>query len=191
MAKLITSELGKRVVDACLQCFGGYGYMEEYPISRMYRDARAATIAGGTSEIMKEIIAKIMIDEVRYEPAYGKTGEREGEVAPAPATVAELMRTLPGRLRPEKIGSWETVFHFDLSGPAGGKFTVTILDGACAVEDGLQGEAKCLIQAEDRLYMDIELGRADPQAAFMTGGVKVSDLGEMMHFGRAFRRWGK
>ncbi|MFV0275740.1 MAG: acyl-CoA dehydrogenase family protein, partial [Parahaliea sp.] len=47
-----------RVVDECLQMFGGYGYMLEYPIARMYIDARAQRIYAGTSEIMKEIVAR-------------------------------------------------------------------------------------------------------------------------------------
>jgi acyl-CoA dehydrogenase len=58
MAKLWTSELQGRVIDTCLQFFGGYGYMLEYPISKMYVDARVARIYGGTSEIMKEIIGR-------------------------------------------------------------------------------------------------------------------------------------
>lgn len=63
-AKLITTELEGRVVDECLQLFGGAGYMEEYPISRMYRNARITRIFGGTSEIMKEIIGrKLGLDE--------------------------------------------------------------------------------------------------------------------------------
>jgi len=52
------SELEKRVIDSCLQFYGGWGYMEEYPIARAYRDARVQTIYGGTTEIMKEIIGK-------------------------------------------------------------------------------------------------------------------------------------
>ncbi len=63
MAKLLSTELGKRVADECLQLHGGYGYMEEFPAARMYRDARAATIAGGTSEIMREIISRILIGD--------------------------------------------------------------------------------------------------------------------------------
>lgn len=58
VAKLSTTEAQGRVVDGCLQLFGGYGYMEEYPISRIYADARVQRIYGGTSEIMKEIISK-------------------------------------------------------------------------------------------------------------------------------------
>jgi alkylation response protein AidB-like acyl-CoA dehydrogenase len=57
-AKLFGSELEGRVVDACLQLHGGAGYMDEYRISRMYRDARISRIYGGSSEVMREIIAR-------------------------------------------------------------------------------------------------------------------------------------
>jgi alkylation response protein AidB-like acyl-CoA dehydrogenase len=59
-AKLFGTELQQRTTDRCLQLFGGYGYMTEYPIARAYADARITTIYGGTSEIMKTIIAKSM-----------------------------------------------------------------------------------------------------------------------------------
>jgi len=58
MAKWWCTELQKRAVDRCLQLFGGYGYMLEYPIARAYADARITTIYGGTTEIMKEIIGR-------------------------------------------------------------------------------------------------------------------------------------
>jgi len=58
MAKLWTTEQEARVIDECLQLHGGYGYMMEYPIARLYADVRLNRIAGGTSEIMKAIIAK-------------------------------------------------------------------------------------------------------------------------------------
>ncbi len=57
-AKWWVTELEKKVIDRCLQLFGGWGYMEEYPIARAYRDARVQTIYGGTTEIMKEIIGR-------------------------------------------------------------------------------------------------------------------------------------
>jgi acyl-CoA dehydrogenase len=57
-AKWWTTELQKRVVDACVQLHGGYGYMLEYPVARAYLDARVQTIYGGTTEIMKEIIGR-------------------------------------------------------------------------------------------------------------------------------------
>lgn len=58
IVKLNLSELEGKVMDECLQFFGGYGYMLEYPICQMYADARVQRIYGGTSEIMKEIIAR-------------------------------------------------------------------------------------------------------------------------------------
>lgn len=58
IAKMLCSELQCKVVDECLQFFGGYGYMLEYPIARAYIDARIRRIAGGTSEIMREIIGR-------------------------------------------------------------------------------------------------------------------------------------
>lgn len=60
MAKWWVTEMCKRNIDQCLQFFGGYGFMEEYPICRAYRDARIQTIFAGTTEIMKIIIAKSM-----------------------------------------------------------------------------------------------------------------------------------
>jgi len=57
-AKWWVTELENRVITRCLQLFGGWGYMEEYPIARAFRDARVQTIYGGTTEIMKEIIGR-------------------------------------------------------------------------------------------------------------------------------------
>src|SRR2546423_4025499 len=58
MAKYWLTDLQNKIVDRCLQLFGGYGYMDEYPISRMYRDARVQRIYAGTNEIMKLLIAR-------------------------------------------------------------------------------------------------------------------------------------
>ena len=58
MAKWWLSELEGRVLDTCLQFFGGYGYMLEYPIARAYADARVHRIYAGTTEIMKEVVAR-------------------------------------------------------------------------------------------------------------------------------------
>ena len=60
MAKLWTTERVNKVVDDCLQLFGGYGYMTEYPIARAWADIRISRIFGGTSEIMKEIISRTL-----------------------------------------------------------------------------------------------------------------------------------
>ena len=58
MAKYWLSDTQGKIIDRCLQLFGGYGYMDEYPISRMYRDARVLRIYAGTNEIMKLLIAR-------------------------------------------------------------------------------------------------------------------------------------
>jgi acyl-CoA dehydrogenase len=60
MAKYWCTEQQCRIVDECLQLFGGYGYMAEYPISRAYVDSRVQKIYGGTNEIMKELIARFL-----------------------------------------------------------------------------------------------------------------------------------
>jgi len=161
------------------------------------------TIVGGTSEIMREIIARLMIDQVSYgavpekaasPPAAEKPAQRKEESKAAepgkglPATAADILKGLPDRFLVEKAGDWETLFHFDLSGPEGGQFTVTIRGGTCTVEAGLTGNPECVVRTSDRLYRDIELGKANAEVAFMTGKIKVSDLVEMMKFIKSFRR---
>jgi acyl-CoA dehydrogenase len=60
MAKYWTTEMAQRVANECLQLHGGYGYCEEYPIARAWRDMRVMSIFAGTNEIMKTIVAKMM-----------------------------------------------------------------------------------------------------------------------------------
>ncbi|MCG7493883.1 acyl-CoA dehydrogenase family protein [Thalassobius sp. Cn5-15] len=62
MAKYWGSQVQNEVMDECVQLHGGYGYMQEYPIARMYTDARVQMIYGGTNEIMKELIARSLDD---------------------------------------------------------------------------------------------------------------------------------
>jgi acyl-CoA dehydrogenase len=58
MAKLAATDRLCRIVDDCLQLFGGYGYLDEYPIARAWADARITRIYGGANEVMKDIIAR-------------------------------------------------------------------------------------------------------------------------------------
>jgi len=69
MAKLQSTKMADKVIYDCLQLLGGYGYMEDYPLARLSRDSRLGPIGGGTSEILREIIAKIVIDNKEYKPA--------------------------------------------------------------------------------------------------------------------------
>lgn len=217
MVKLLNTELAKKSADICLQCFGGYGYMEEYPIARMYRDARVGTIVGGTSEIMREILAKLMIDDVKYNSAYGTMEKPMNEGMPdspkadrhdkketsftnpnktattmngKPEKASEIVKSLPSRFKADKADGFDAVFHFDIAGPNGGQYTVTVKDKTCAVADGHQGEATCKVTTQDTVYEDVELGRTNPQMAVMMGKIKINNIGAMMRFAGLFDRLG-
>lgn len=204
MAKMRASELCKRASDECLQIFGGNGYMTGYPIERAYRDARIGTIVAGTTEIMKEIISKTVIDGINYESTYA-TMRNASNSAPQPVassstpqsttinnknqtksamaleTAKEILYSLPGRLKADKVDdSTEGVFHFHMEGE--GDFTITLKDKQVKVEDGLIGTATCDVKAKASDYVDIETGKTNPQMAFMMGKIKISNLGEMMKF---------
>ena len=69
MAKLKSTKVADDAIYSCLQMLGGYGYMEEYPLARLFRDSRLGPIGGGTSEIMREILSKMIIDKQNYKPA--------------------------------------------------------------------------------------------------------------------------
>ncbi|SDX17457.1 hypothetical protein SAMN05444411_103271 [Lutibacter oricola] len=69
MSKLMSTKIADGVIYECLQLLGGYGYMEDYPMARLLRDSRLGPIGGGTSEILREIIAKMIIDKKEYKPS--------------------------------------------------------------------------------------------------------------------------
>jgi alkylation response protein AidB-like acyl-CoA dehydrogenase len=69
MAKLKSTKVADDAIYSCLQMLGGYGYMEEYPMARLFRDSRLGPIGGGTSEILREILSKMIIDKQNYTPA--------------------------------------------------------------------------------------------------------------------------
>jgi alkylation response protein AidB-like acyl-CoA dehydrogenase/putative sterol carrier protein len=208
MVKLLGTELGKKAADVCLQYFGGYGYMESFPMARMYRDARVGTIVGGASEIMREIISKVVIDGISYESAYKTMKAQADEPAPttenisepisvktqniktmaAPETAKEIIQSLPTRLKKEKAEGIESKFHFDITGERGGKFTVHVTEQTVVVTEGHNGEANCVVTTTDVVYEDTELGRINPQMAVMMGKIKISNLGEMMKFVGLFSR---
>lgn len=195
MVKLMVTELGNKVIDHCLQYFGGYGYMEEYPIARAYRDARVGTIVGGTSQIMREILSKIIIDDVRYKKVYNEESERglSSKVAESndwgnPSNAREILLSLPLRVKPDKLNGHSTTFHFDISGDNGGQYTVHVKDGKCDVSEGIQGEAECTVTTDSETYRQVELGEMAPEMAVMSGKIRISNLQAMMQFSRWFKR---
>nr|HPN18562.1 acyl-CoA dehydrogenase family protein [Chitinophagales bacterium] len=174
-------ELADKATYQCLQFFGGYGYMEEYKVARAFRDSRIGTIGGGSSEIMREIIAKMVIDDVNYDRAESS----QVESAPALETVSDIFATLPARFKAEKAKGKNLNVHFQFTNDM---FTVNIQDGNLKVEKGLQGNADCLVETDDETYINVETGKMNPQEAFMTGKIKVSDLMQMMAFGGLFKK---
>ncbi len=179
MAKLISSELADKCMYQCLQFFGGYGYMEEYKVARAFRDSRIGTIGGGSSEIMREIIAKMVIDDISYDRA---TSQQESS---GPQTVEDIFATLPERFRKEKAANTELTVQFSFTNK---QYTVKIDKGTLDILNGLAGEAQCLVETDDETYVAVETGKINPQEAFMTGKIRVSDLMSMMTFGGLFRK---
>ena len=207
MAKLLATELQKKVVDECLQFFGGFGYVEEYPLARFYRDARVGTIVAGTSEIMREIIAKAEIDGVdfKFKPKAPEAGAAPAPAAPAspgahgggatavlekPASIAARFEGLPARLRPERVEGWTTTVHFAFPDAATPEWTVAIADGACTVTPGLHGTPACTVSTSEATYLALEDGTESPEMAYMMGKIKVSDPAVVMRFLKAFRKPG-
>ena len=197
MVKLYMTELSNKIVDKCLQMFGGYGYMEDFPIARAYRDARVGTIVGGTTQIMREILSKIIIDDVRYKKVYSETEEIKSSASPKtedkkswgnPKTAKEIIMSIPLRIKKDKAENYSTVFQFDISGENGGQYTLTVVNGDAKIEEGLAGTPECIVTTDAKVYEDIELGRMDPTMAFMGGQIRVTNIGAMMQFAKFFHR---
>ena len=104
MGKLSVTELHEKISTQCLQFFGGNGYTEDYPMARMFRDSRIGTIGGGTSEIMRAIIAKVIIDDVKYEKVKSNVISKES-----------LISSNSNLLNQEKISTLEKSDKHDLS----------------------------------------------------------------------------
>lgn len=164
MAKLRATELADKVVYECLQFFGGYGYMEEYKMARLFRDARLGTIGGGTSEIMCEIISKMVIDEVSYD-------SRSQSSNNSPSwTVDAIIQTLQERFRADKSKDISLITHFKFSSS---EYTVQVENGSIDIQKGLHGTANNIITTDDDTYIQMGTGRLNPQQAFMRGKVQV------------------
>ena len=103
-----------------------------------------------------------------------------------PAEGEAIVRSLPGRLRPEKIEGWSGRFHLVLAGDDKPEWTVTIGEGACRVEEGLHGEPSCVLAMPAKTYVDVETGKKNPMVAFLKGRIKISNVGQMRRYDKAF-----
>lgn len=102
-------------------------------------------------------------------------------------TARELLLALPEKFNSEAAADKpETTFHFKISGDGGGDFTAHLKDGKCEVQEGLTGEAKCVVSATNEVFTNIISGKQNPQMAVMMGKLKISNLGEMMKYAKLF-----
>lgn len=195
MCKLLATELSDKVAYQCLQMFGGYGYMEEYKIARFFRDSRLGTIGGGSSEIMLEIISKMVIDDVSYSSQKSVDSSQLSV-----HSIEDIFQTLPSRLKKEKAKDVELNVLFEFENDL--KFSVSIKDSQLTVNrqpsttnaqpstvNRQPSTVNLIITTTTETYIGVETGKINPQEAFMTGKIKVSDLGVMMKFGGLFKKF--
>lgn len=174
MAKLLISELAEKVAHQCLQMFGGYGFMEEYPLARMYRDVRVLTIGGGTSEIMREIIAKMVIDDVDYKKAAAPDLNGAGASKSDEDLQSKLAAIEAKAASAAPLGN---TLKFDFGGEQ------LFIDGtgntnAITTENK---EADCTVDVSMDDFNALVRGELNPMTAVMSGKVKIKgDMGVAM-----------
>lgn len=159
IAKLLATELANKAAYECLQMFGGYGYIEDYKVARAYRDVRILTIGGGSSEIMREILAKILIDDRTYSAPADPAGG-------AADTVAEVVQLLRKQVAGPPIG---VRIGLDL-----GEHHL-VIDGTGPTNQLLEGarEAPCVLQVTPTDLQALLTGQLDPMQAFLSGKVRI------------------
>ncbi|MEM6633986.1 MAG: acyl-CoA dehydrogenase family protein, partial [Bacteroidota bacterium] len=177
MAKLLATELAEKVATQCLQFFGGYGFMEEYPMARMYRDVRVGTIGGGSSEIMREIIAKMVIDGQSYSSASKSNGTqaKNGTHGHAEPTLESILVGMQEKAVTAKPLGKTLKFDF-------GKEQLFI-DGTTDQNqvNASNNPADCTINVSKGDFLELVSGKLDPMNAVMTGKVQIDgDMGVAM-----------
>lgn len=161
MAKLLATELSDKVMYECLQCFGGYGYIEEYKIARMFRDSRIGTIGGGTSEIMREIIAKMVIDDQQYQAA------AQGQPAVPASGLDELLPKLTAKVAAApRLGSRLKLALGDRALLIDGRGEANVLQPGDEAAD-------CTLAIAEGDFVDLLRGKLDPMAALMGGKLTI------------------
>lgn len=183
MAKLLATELAEKVATQCLQFYGGYGFMEEYPMARMYRDVRVGTIGGGSSEIMREILAKIIIDDVNYQAPSSSIVERKKMVDQAPKEKQPVIHhqfenVLAGiERKATNTAALGSVLKFDFGGQQ------IVIDGTGDSNEVSEKDAPaaCTIALSLEDFNELMNGSMNPMNAVMSGRIKISgDMGLAM-----------
>ncbi len=170
MAKLLATELTEKVATQCLQFYGGYGFMEDYPMARMYRDVRVGTIGGGSSEIMREIIAKIVIDDVNYNAETTSTSivDRSKHTPPSeqPSSDNLIEQVNSKALGAQPIGN---TLKFDF----GNEQIYIDGTGSTNVVSGENKAADCVINISQQDLVNLMSGSLNPMGAVMSGKIKI------------------
>ncbi len=194
MAKLLISELAEKVATQCLQFFGGYGFMEEYPMARMYRDVRVGTIGGGSSEIMRGIIAKMLIEDVGYKAAprtdigkqaSGNSNVKTKKATASPSSVsksnesAASLNTLVEGIQQQASSAKPLgkTLKFDMGGQQ------LFIDGTgdANVVTTKDDSADCTVKVTLADFQALVSGNLNPMSAFMSGKIQVDgDMGVAM-----------
>lgn len=200
MAKLLSTELSDKVATQCLQSFGGYGYMEEYKMARMFRDSRILTIGGGSSEIMREIIAKMMIDDVDYNASSDILSNKNNQTAKENPpknlkkeddsknintsknmslemilpVLTEKVAKAPALGKSLRFDFGDSHLHIDGTGEA----NVTTTENK---------DADCVVSVSVDDFLALTKGQLNPMAAVMSGKVKIKgDMGTAMKLNSLF-----
>jgi len=168
MAKLLATELSDKTMTQCLQMFGGYGYMEEYKIARMYRDTRIGTIGGGSSEIMREIISKLMIDQVAYKDskrplnngASNSNGNNNNSIQSILTQIQQKAAAANALGSTLKFDFGNECLFIDGSGEEN-KVSTENKDAACLVETSFED------------FIALTKGELNPMGAVMSGKLKI------------------
>ncbi|MBP9152561.1 MAG: acyl-CoA dehydrogenase family protein [Flavobacteriales bacterium] len=193
MAKLLSSELAEKVMTQCLQSFGGYGFMEEYKMARAYRDCRVGTIGGGSSEIMREIIAKMVIDDTSYQRAGSVPSAPKSKPVEAPKT-----ETTTNTNDKKSVMSFEAIESAIKEKAAAAKplgntlkfnfgeqnIMLNGLGDSNVVSINDATEAQCTVDVAMEDLTSMLAGNLNPMNAFMMGKIKVKgDMSVAMKLG--------
>ena len=102
------------------------------------------------------------------------------------AETEAIFRSLPGRFRPDRAGEWGGTFHFEIDGAPSEQWTVRIEAGEVDVTEGWSGEPACVVRMNEKTWLGVETGKKNPMIAFVKGRIKVTNVGQMRRYDRAF-----
>lgn len=94
----------------------------------------------------------------------------------------DFFNKLPENVDSATLSGLETCFHFDLGGSKAARITVSVQDGKLLVDEGLNGDPKCVISGDGETFLKILKKEINPMTAFFTGKIKASNTGEILKF---------